>query len=75
MSELRQRKSTNPLDSFRELDAFKMNKLPEEIEQKSNIGKCHKKYYRISINSLLIINYFRWHSVNSIKIINNSSDL
>lgn len=42
MSELRQRKSTNPLDSFRELDAFKMNKLPEEIEQKSNIGKCHK---------------------------------
>ena len=42
MSELRQRKSTNPLDSFRELDAFKMNKLPEEIEQKSNIGKCQE---------------------------------
>lgn len=42
MSEIRQRKSTNPLDSFRELDAFKMNKLPEEIEQKSNIGEFQK---------------------------------
>ena len=53
MSELRQRKSTNPLDSFRELDAFKMNKLPEEIEQKSNIGKSHKKLsdiYQFLIN-------------------------
>lgn len=43
MSELRQRRATppsrNPLDTFRELDAFKMNKLPEEIEQKSTIGK------------------------------------
>ena len=39
MSELRQRKQTNPLDSFRELDAFKMNKLPKEIEKKSNIGE------------------------------------
>lgn len=44
MSELRQRKISaaadfNPLDSFRELDAFKMNKLPEEIEEKSSIGK------------------------------------
>jgi hypothetical protein len=39
MSEIRQRKAANPLDSFRELDAFKMNKLPEEIEQKSEIGK------------------------------------
>jgi hypothetical protein len=39
MSELRHRKSTNPLEPFRELDAFKMNKLPEEIEQKSSIGR------------------------------------
>jgi len=38
MSELRQRKSTNPLEPFRELDVFKMNKLPEEIAQKSSIG-------------------------------------
>lgn len=39
MTELRQRKSTSPLEPFRELDAFKMNKLPEEIEQKSSIGR------------------------------------
>lgn len=39
MSELRQRKSTNPLEPLRELDAFTFNKLPEEIEQKSPIGE------------------------------------
>lgn len=39
MSEIRQRKVTNPLDSFKEFDAFKMNKLPEEIEEKSEIGE------------------------------------
>lgn len=44
MSEIRQRKSTSPLEPFRELDAFKMNKLPEEIEQKSSIGKKLKKF-------------------------------
>lgn len=38
MSELRHRHvNPNPLDSFREFDAFQ--KLPEEIEQKSTIGK------------------------------------
>ena len=45
MSEIRQRKSTNPLEPFRELDAFKMNKLPEEIEQKSSIGNCFLKIF------------------------------
>lgn len=39
MSELRQRKSSNPLEPLKEFDAFKMNKLPEEIEQKSSLGE------------------------------------
>jgi hypothetical protein len=39
MSELRQRKISNPLAPLKELDAFTLNKLPEEIEQKSPIGK------------------------------------
>ncbi|KAG5672175.1 hypothetical protein PVAND_002325 [Polypedilum vanderplanki] len=49
MSELRQRKQTTPLESFKELDAFKFNKLPEEIEQKTNIGGT------VSILSRLLI--------------------
>lgn len=48
MSEIRQRKSTNPLEPFRELDAFKMNKLPEEIEQKSSIGKYFSNFFFVS---------------------------
>lgn len=41
MSELRHRKTSNsnPLDAFREFDAFKMNKLPTEQIQTSTIGK------------------------------------
>lgn len=39
MSELRQRKISNPLkalDAFKEFDGFR--KFPEEIEQRSSIG-------------------------------------
>lgn len=54
MSELRQRKSTNLLEPFRELDAFKMNKLPEEIEQKSSLGEnvVTEGFHRLSTKLL-----------------------
>lgn len=57
MSELRQRKVTNPLESFKELDAFKMNKLPEEIEQKSTIGKTFNKIQNSKYVFITIIGF------------------
>lgn len=69
MSELRQRKSTNPLEPFRELDAFKMNKLPEEIEQKSSIGKYTKTFCYFISSSVF---RYRW---NHFAIIENTNCL
>lgn len=72
MSELRHRHVTNPLDSFRELDAFKMNKLPEEIEQKSTIGKTTS----VIISIMFKIKLFRrWNDVNFITHFNSPRNL
>ena len=73
MSEIRQRKGGNPFDSLKELDAFKMNKLPEEIEQKSEIGKSLKVLTKK--NKLFPFFFFRRYNVNSISLTNNPSNL
>lgn len=72
MSEIRQRKtSSSPLESFRELDAFQ--KLPEEIEQKSEIGNKKKIFGIFRIKGIKI--FFRWHDVNFVTPIDSTRNL
>jgi hypothetical protein len=59
MSELRQRKSSNPLAPLIELDAF--SKLPEEVEEKTSIGAYDDVDLQLILNLVIDFQVEQFH--------------